>query len=417
VFAGGALSRDSRGLRRDLLEREVPEGLVRPGRGAVVAIAVLALAATSGCAGPGGERKSEPVGVSQALGGVRLRVGRNPAPLEQEVGAALETALARAGVPVLTDDRAARDADVTVTLDLRSVGPVIEGVATASVERDGVLVDRVSTALDVYRRDRFAALVAGQLADLLARSPRVAALRTGAPPTMAATAPPAPTVALAPAAAPVAPMPAYVPLPPVAPPPAPVATSGPEALGRSGRFGVGFSLELQTGVAQVFAPGGSPAGVWLALAAQVDMGPRAAFRLTLHVVAASSGDEGFAEIAFTPTYIYRFRHENDQAIVPYVGLGAKLAFVEGGRTLLGRPLTGMATADSCSRRHSLGGSTTTDCSFAISPEPVAGVEWHANRLFALDIAASYSFARLTSSDGAVSWINLLSIFVAPRLSF
>ena len=58
-----------------------------------------------------------------------------------------------------------------------------------------------------------------------------------------------------------------------------------------------------------------------------------------------------------------------------------------------------------------------DCSFAISPEPVAGVEWHANRLFALDIAASYSFARLTSSGGAVSWVNLLSIFVAPRLSF
>jgi hypothetical protein len=91
-------------------------------------------------------------------------------------------------------------------------------------------------------------------------------------------------------------------------------------------------------------------------------------------------------------------------------------FVEAGRTLLGRP-TGTATADSCSRRHSLGGSVTTDCSFAISPEPVAGIEWHATRLFALDIAASYSFARLTSTAGAVSWINLLSIFVAPRLSF
>jgi hypothetical protein len=156
--------------------------------------------------------------------------------------------------------------------------------------------------------------------------------------------------------------------------------------------------------------------VWLALAAQVDVGPRSACRLPLQVVAASSGENGFAEAAFTPTYVYRFRHENDQ-IVPYVGLGAKLAFVEGGRTLLGRPVTGVATTDSCSRRHSLGGSTTTDCSFAISPEPVAGVEWHANRLLALDISASYSFARLTSSDGLVSWINLLSIFVAPRLSF
>jgi hypothetical protein len=378
-------------------------------------IAAVAVAVTIGCAGPGGEQKAEPVGVSQGLVGARLRVRHGPAALEQEVGGALETELARAGVAVLTDDRAPRDADVTVTLDLRSVGPVVEGIASASVERDGVLVDRVSTALDVYRRDRFAALVARQLAEALARSPRVAALRAGAPLAAVASAAPgaAPVALPAPASAWSSPLAS----PPGVTPPQPVGEPGPAPLGRSGRFGVGFSLELQTGVALVFAPGGSPTGVWLALAAQVDMGPRSAFRLPLQVVAASSGENGFAEAAFTPTYIYRFRHENDQTIVPYVGLGAKLAFVEGGRTLLGRPLTGMATSDSCSRRRSFGGSTTTDCSFAISPEPVAGVEWHATRLFALDIAASYSFARLASSDGVVSWINLLSIFVAPRLSF
>jgi hypothetical protein len=368
---------------------------------------VLAVAAAAGCAGPGSERKAGPVGMSQGLVGIRVRVRRGPGALDQEVGAALETELARAGLAVLTDDRAPHDADVSVSLDLRSVGPVVEGIATASVERDGVLVDRVSTALDVYRSDRFAALVARELAEALARSPRVAALGSGAPPPAFAAAPPDP-------------MP-----PPAAPPrqaiPAPATvTPGPppvEALGRSGRFGVGFSLELQTGVAQVFAPGGSPTGVWLALAAQVDMGPHAAFRLPLQIAAASSGEHGFAEAAFTPTYVYRFRHENDQTIVPYVGLGVKLAFVEGGRTLLGRPLTGMASPDSCSRRHSTGGSVTTDCGFAVSPEPVAGIEWHANRLFALDIAASYSFAHLTSSSDGSAWINLLSIFVAPRLSF
>ena len=375
--------------------------VARRGPNAVRLVAVFALAAASACAGPAGERRTEPVGISPALVGVRVRVRRSPAELDQEVGAALETELARAGFAVLTDDRAPRDADVGVTLDLRDAGPVIEGIATAAVERDGVLIDRVSSALDVYRRDRFAGLVARQLAEALARSPRVVALGGGAPPPAGA---PAPDAAPAPAA-----------------PPQTLATSTAvapsRALGRSGRFGVGFSLELQIGVAQVFAPGGSPTGVWLGLAAQVDMGPHAAFRLPLQVVAAGSGENGFAEVAFTPTYVYRFRHENEQTIVPYVGVGVKLAFVEGGRTLLGRPLTGMASPDACSRRHSLGGSTTTDCSFALSPEPVAGIEWHATRLFALDIAASYSFARLTSSGSGVAWINLLSIFVAPRLSF
>jgi len=365
---------------------------------------VAALAVMAGCAGPGAERNGGPVGISQGLLGVRVRVRRGPGALDQEVGAALETELARAGFAVLTDDRAADEVDLSVSLDLRSVGPVVEGIATASVERGGVLVDRVSTALDVYRSDRFAALVARELTEALARSPRVAALGSGAVRPVVAAAPPDP----------------------VPPPPPPQATPAPptmvappvEVLGRSGRFGVGFSLELQTGVAQVFAPGGSPTGVWLALAAQVDMGPHAAFRLPLQIAAASSGEHGFAEAAFTPTYVYRFRRENDQTIVPYVGLGLKLAFVEGGRTLLGRPLTGTASPDSCSRRHSTGGSVTTDCGFAVSPEPVAGIEWHANRLFALDIAASYSFARLTSSSGGTaSWINLLAIFVAPRLSF
>jgi hypothetical protein len=365
-------------------------------------VAAIVAFAAAGCTGPGAERRSEPVSLAPGLVGVRLRVRRGPSALDQEVGASLETELAHAGFTVLTDDRAPRDADVSVSLDLRSVGPMVEGIVTASVERDGVLVDRVSTALDVYRSDRFAALVGRQLTEALARSPRVAALAPAAAP-VAAAAPPGPVQLPPPREAPPA---------TVSPPPPPV-----EALGRSGRFGVGFSLELQTGVAQVFAPGGSPTGVWLALAAQVDMGPHAAFRLPLQIAAASSGEHGFAEAAFTPTYVYRFRHENDQTIVPYVGLGLKLAFLEGGRTLLGRPLTGMASPDSCSRRHSTGGSVTTDCGFAVSPEPVAGIEWHANRLFALDIAASYSFAHLTSSSDGSAWINLLSIFVAPRLSF
>jgi hypothetical protein len=339
-------------------------------------------------------------------------VRREPSPLDQEVGLALETELARAGAGVATDDRAPGDAELKLTLDLRSVGPVVEGIAVVSVEHDGILIDRVSTVLDVYRRDRFAGLVAQQLVDGLHRSARLAAFAGAPGPTR-----PAATTASAPAPAP--PSPPARDVPPVAAPAAVVAPApqpaGPAPLGRSGRFGWGFGLELQLGWSQVFAPGGSPAGVLLALAAQIDMGPRAAFRLPLSVVAAASGENQLAEAAFVPTYIYRFRDQADQTIVPYVGLGVRVEFVDAGRRLLGRPLTGMKSPDSCSGRRVT--SVDRDCAFALSPEPIAGIEWHANRLFALDIAATYSFAHLTSSDGIVSWIHLLSIYVGPRLSF
>jgi hypothetical protein len=216
-----------------------------------------------------------------------------------------------------------------VKLDLRTVGPVVEGIATASVEREGVLIDRVSTPLDVYRRDRFPELVAQQLAQAIVGSPRVAGLRGGPPAQPVAPPPPAPAASEAAASPATAVQPSVAP-PPVTPAPAPIAEPAPSpafapapaehaALGRAGRFGVGFSLELQTGLAQVFAPGGSPAGIWLALAAQVDMGPRAAFRLPLQVVAASSGENGFAEVAFTPTYVYAFAPRTSRRSSPTSG--------------------------------------------------------------------------------------------------
>jgi hypothetical protein len=375
------------------------------------------------------------------MAGLRVRVRRDPAPLDQEVAAALEAELARAGIAVAIDDRVPTDADVKVSLDLHSAGPVVEGVATASVERGGTLIDRVSTARDVYRRDRFPSLVARQLAEALAKSSRVAALAGGpvqpsapapaaptaastgaqsvppavpppaaAPPPTAAPSPPGAAAAPPPPAAPAA-IPAPQPLPIVAPPTPP----GPAPLGRSGRFGWGVGVELQIGAAQIFAPGSSPQGFHLALGVQADMGPRAAFRLPLVIVGASGGATEFAEGSFVPTYIYRFRSDNDQMIVPYVGLGLKLAFIVAGRQLLGRPNDMVITSDSCQRRFSA--DQIKDCGFAISPEPTAGFEWHANRLFALDVAAAYSFAHLTSVAGLVSWIHVISIYVGPRLSF
>jgi len=396
------------------------------GLGAVAVGLLFATAAGAtsvACAGPSAEAKpATPSGLSPGLTGVRVRVRRDPAALDQEVGAALETELARAGAAVATDDRAPADADVKIALDLRSVGPVVEGIATASVERGGTLVDRVSTALDVYRRDRFPALVARQLADALAKSPRVAALAGGpaavpaqaisaAAPAPLAVAPP-PTPSAAPPAAAAPPPPVTTPQP--SPSPVAAAPAAPAGLGRSGRLGWGLGFEAQVGWAQVWAPGSAPAGVHLALAVQGDMGPHAAFRLPLSFAGASSGDNQYAEIAFVPTYLYRFRSQVDQAFVPYVGLGVALKFIDAGRALLGRPETTLRSSDSCSSRTTT--NTARDCAFAISPEPTAGVEWQGSRLFTLDMAASYSFAHLTSSTGIVSWVHVLTIFVGPRLT-
>jgi len=324
---------------------------------------------------------------------MRFRVRKAPSPLEQEVASALEVELARAGIVVLTDDSVASDADVEVRLDLRQVGPIIEGRAGVRVTHGGTLIDGMWTSVDVYRSDRFGELVARRLAEWLPTSPRVAWLNSAPPPAAQASLPPVDNSA------------AHDEEPSAPPPP---------ALGRSGRFGLGIGLELQLGWARVFAPCGYPDGVHLALGVQADMGPRAAFRLPLSVVATGSGDSTLSEVSLVPAFIYRFRSRANQTVVPYAGLGMKLIFVDASRSLLGRPDTGVKTPDSCGRYNT---STIRDCGVAISPEPTAGIEWHSSRWFALDVAASYSFAHLTSSAGVVSWIHVLSIYVGPRLTF
>lgn len=58
-----------------------------------------------------------------------------------------------------------------------------------------------------------------------------------------------------------------------------------------------------------------------------------------------------------------------------------------------------------------------DCSFYISPEPTIGFEWHSGRLFSLDIAANYSFAHFSSSEGLARWVSLFQLYLGPRVSF
>jgi hypothetical protein len=133
---------------------------------------------------------------------------------------------------------------------------------------------------------------------------------------------------------------------------------------------------------------------------------------------AGSGDDSFGHLALSPALLYRFLDDTDQRWVPYVGLGLRLGVMVAGRHLLGRPVTGVPTADTCSRRNRSATSTPVeDCAFTISPEPMVGIEWHTSRLFSLDFAATYSFSHVTSSEGLVSWVHLLQLYVGPRFSF
>jgi len=166
----------------------------------------------------------------------------------------------------------------------------------------------------------------------------------------------------------------------------------------------------------------SVAGAVVTAALQFDLGPRAAFRLPLSFAFAGSGNDSFGQLALSPTVIYRFREHPDQEWVPYVGLGLRLGSGLGGRHLLGRPVMapGVTGPDSCpdSVEHPRDPSQPVpDCTMFISPEPVVGVEWHSSRLFSLDLAASYSFAHYSSSEGMPRWLSLIQVYFGPRVSF
>ena len=207
----------------------------------------------------------------------------------------------------------------------------------------------------------------------------------------------------------------------MSPPPAAVSPAhATELLGKSGRFGLGLSLEAELGWAQAFASSSSLAGATAALALQFDLGPHAAFRLPLSFVFAGSGNDEFGQLALAPTFIYRFRSQQDQELVPYLGLALRVGSILAGRHFLGRPVTGVAGPDSCpdSKEHPRGANAPIpDCSFLVSPEPLVGLEWHTSQLFSIDIAASYSFVHFSSSEGLARWVSVLQIYLGPRVSF
>ena len=389
-----------------------------------------------GCAGVlGGNQPDQPNPGAASLAtlpslppsmmGMRVRVRGGNTDLEKEAVAALETELVRAGVVVCTTEAQTRDVDFLLSFDLVNAALVLEGNATLSAEQNGYLVDRLATTRGVYRRDHLANEIAREVMGGLGKSWRVeqfARTRTIAMPAAPIVATPSPpTENTTPFSSP-----GVGASPPAGPAPAPsvavvsAETSTVQGLGKDGRFGLGIGVELNLGMAQSWGDGASSTGAMMAVAMQFDLGPQAAFQLPLAFVLTGAGNDDFGELALYPTFIYRLRSKVGQTIVPYGGLGLRLGSALGGRHLLGRPVTNVATPDSCSRHAKYTGTTrdpANDCSLFASPDPVVGFEWHSGRWLSIDVAARYSFVRFTSAQYPVSWVHVLQLFAGPRITF
>lgn len=184
-------------------------------------------------------------------------------------------------------------------------------------------------------------------------------------------------------------------------------------LPRSGYFGAGFSLEpLALGPAQAFSGGGAAVGVSFQAAIQVDLGTRWALRLPLELGVGGTGDATFAELGFTPGVLYRWRDDADQRWVPYLGGGLKLGAAGAGRDLLGLPLVTVQALD-IDIDHHHGGESDPNLESRVGafPELWAGVEWHPNRWFSLNLGGAYTYVRVAGTN-----VHLLHERVGLRFS-
>ncbi|NOK11157.1 hypothetical protein [Corallococcus exercitus] len=192
------------------------------------------------------------------------------------------------------------------------------------------------------------------------------------------------------------------------------STATPGDVPRSGYFGAGVNLEpLAVGPMQAFSGGRTAVGISLQASFQLDLGSRWAFRLPLEVGVGGSGDATFSEVGVTPGLLYRWRDDANQRWVPYFGGGLKLGAAGAGRELLGLPL--VTTVQSLDLDFDDDGDSESDPNFesrlGVFPEVWAGVEWHPNRWFALNLGAAYTYVRLLGTN-----VHLLHERVGVRFS-
>ena len=190
------------------------------------------------------------------------------------------------------------------------------------------------------------------------------------------------------------------------PPPAP-----PAPLGRAGLFGGGINIDLlEIGALQAFGPGGSASGILLGLGPEIDLGPRAALRVPLELgfagdfettssTTGATRSTSFWQVVIAPSWIYRFRHDREQGIVPYVGGALEMGGFQFGRQLLGLAPSPVGTAQAFLR-------------VGVAPQALAGVLLAPVSWFSLRLAAGYTYLYVANTS-----LHALSETVAIRFSF
>ncbi|MHA7630570.1 hypothetical protein [Corallococcus sp. M7] len=167
------------------------------------------------------------------------------------------------------------------------------------------------------------------------------------------------------------------------------------------------------GPVQAFSGGRVAVGISLQAALQIDLGSRWAFRLPLEAGVGGSGDSTFSELGITPGLLYRWRSDADQRWVPYLGAGLKLGAAGAGREFLGLPL--VTTVQSLDLDFDDDDGDSDDPNFesrlGAFPEVWAGVEWHPNRWFSLNVQAAYTYVRVLGTS-----VHLLHERVGVRFS-
>lgn len=183
----------------------------------------------------------------------------------------------------------------------------------------------------------------------------------------------------------------------------------------SGQFGGGVSLQPQIGAMESFGPGGSYGGITFGGLLQVDSGPRWALRFPAQL---SGTGRGFSELTVTPGILYRWRRSTEQRWVPYLGGGAKLGLLIGGRPFLGLAaqtpsVTTLLLADLDDWDD---GDTESQgehwSKFGSGTEVWTGLEWHPARLISLDLGFGYSYVRMAGAN-----VHAIRQTVGLRLSF
>jgi hypothetical protein len=180
-------------------------------------------------------------------------------------------------------------------------------------------------------------------------------------------------------------------------------------LTRAGFFrrGINFDL-LEVGSVQAIGRGGSIVGIQLGIGLEFDLGTRAAIRVPLQLAVAvganaSTFDDteanSFFDLVLAPRYVYRFRYEQTQSVVPYVGGGLDMGLFQFGRKLLGLEPSPTGTAQAFVR-------------LGVAPDVFGGILYCPTRLFSLRFAAGYTYFYVANTS-----LHVLSETVAARFSF